>query len=591
MAALGAVLADRGNADGAAVERMLAAAPHRGERASVAIVGRCALGVADREGRDEGTVSVDDGLGVAFAGSLDNLEDIARLGRSNGRSERTPASVVLAAWRTLGEALPDRLRGAFACVVTDGSKAWAFRDHIGLDTLFYREDRECVYLASEAKQVLRGAGVPRAPDVGAVEAAFYGDLNDQALCALRGVRRVIAATLLSTDARSLKTRPYWDPDSLLETARLSRSEAEEGLRELLAQAVRRALSGEDIVSLSGGVDSPPIASYAAREYARRWGKPIPALSAVYPAFPESDETEYIRLVADDLGLPLHTYEPEPQGLERLRYWVELFDGPWSTWSPEGTAERCTQAQALGARTILSGEFAEQVSAIRAHLVTHLLWKGRFRAAAGQLRSQYRAGISRRVLVRDVMEAFVPRVMDARRMRTVNGALIPRWIDKRRIARRDAGMAIPARRRWVRGQLPFFGGDATSEADIYSHALFGIRARRPWADVDLWEFFLSLPAEMMFPDYRLKGFARTALRGEVPDAILDRRTKSYMNQWFEANGIDYPSLRRWLWEPQHRVAGVDYRRLREALEREDMQLPHYLWAKDLATVHAFLDLWG
>jgi predicted phage tail protein len=58
----------------------------------------------------------------------------------------------------------------------------------------------------------------------------------------------------------------------------------------------------------------------------------------------------------------------------------------------------------------------------------------------------------------------------------------------------------------------------------------------------------------------------------------------------AMALDYPVLRRWLSDPQHRVAGVDHDRLREALEREDMELPHYLWAKDLATAHAFLDLW-
>ena len=591
MAALAAVLADGATAQGTAVERMLAAAPHRGERTSVEILGRCALGVSDRDGRREGSVAIADGLAVAFAGTLDNLEDVARLGRSGERDEATPASAVLGAWLTLGDALPNRLRGTFACIVTDGARAWAFRDHIGLETLFYREDGERIYLASEAKQVLRGAEVPREPDVEVVEASFYGDLEDPARCALRGVRRLVAATLLSTDGRSLRTRPYWDPAGLLETARPSASEAAEALRELLAQAVRRSLSGDDVVSLSGGVDSPPIATYAAREYNRRWGKPIPALSAVYPEFPESDESEYIRLVADDLGLPLHTYEPEPQRLERLQYWVDLFDGPWSTWSPEGTAERCRHAQALGASTILSGEFAEQVSAIRAHLLTHLLWRGRFRSVAGQLRSQYGAGVGRRQLAREIREAMVPRALERRRMRTVNGGLIPPWIDTDRIARRDMGMAIPARLRWVRAQLPFFGGDATGEADVYSHALFGIRARRPWADVDLWEFFLSLPAEVMFPDYRLKGLARTAFRGEVPDGILDRRTKSYTNQWFEQNGIDYPSLRRWLFDPEHRVAGVDYHGLRRAVEREDMALAHYLWAKDLATVHAFLELDG
>jgi asparagine synthase (glutamine-hydrolysing) len=576
------------DADG--VGRLLEAAPHRGDRPRVTTIGRSAIGVTDREDGGEGTLSSDGRLAVAYAGTLDNAEDLARLVGCDADSQ-TSAELVLAAWHMFGEALPAKLRGTFACVVTDGSRLWAFRDPIGLETLFYREADDVLYLASEAKQVLRGASVSREPDLEAVEAIFYGDLEDPTRCALRGVRRLVGATLLAAADGVVTTRPYWDPEGLLETATLSSNDATERFRELLAQAVQRALTGADVISLSGGIDSPPIATFAAREYAHRWERPVPALSAVYPSFPESDESRYIELVAEQLQLPLHTYEPGPQRLDRLQYWVELFDSPWSTWSPEGTAERCLHAQRLGARTILSGEFAEQVSAIRVYMVTHLLWRGRIGAAAGQLRSQRAARIGRRRLANEVLDAFTPRLLQARRFRRGPNPLVPPWIDARRIAERDGRAALPARRRWTTAQLPFFGADATGEADIYSHALFGIRARRPWADVDLWEFFLSLPADVKFPDYRMKGFVRNALRGDVPDEILDRRDKTYANRWFETMALDYPALRRWLTKPSHRVTGVDYAALATELERERMELPHYLWAKDLAAVHAFLDLWS
>lgn len=588
MAAVGAVVSRGSAADSDALGQLLEAAPHRGAVSQVTTLGRCALGVVDREGRDEGTLASDGRLAVAYAGTLDNSDDLARELALRG-VPLTPAELVLEAWATLGEALPDRLRGTFACIVTDGSRAWAFRDPVGFETLFYRDAPEAVYLASEAKQVVRGAGVPREPDVDAVEALFYGDLDDPTRCARRGVRRLVGATLLTAEDGRLATRPYWDPESLLETARISPAEAAERFRELLAQAVRRALTGEDVVSLSGGIDSPPIATFAAREYRRRWGRPIPALSAVYPSFPESDESRYIELVSAELELPLHTYEPGPQRLERLQFWVELFDSPWSTWSPEGTAERCLHAQRLGVRTILSGEFAEQASAMRAYIVTHLLWRGRFRAAVGQLRSQRAARVGRRALAIQLADAFTPRALQARRFRRAPNVLVPSWLDSSRIAARDARAALPPRRRWQSAQLPFFGADATGEADVYSHALFGIRARRPWADIDLWEFFLSLPADIKFPDYRMKGFVRNALRGDVPDVILDRRDKTYANRWFEAMALDYPTLRRWLTDPPHRVTGVDYAALARELERERMELPHYLWAKDLAAVHAFLEL--
>ena len=573
------------------VERMLEAAPHRGDRRVIASIGACTLGVSDLDGRNEATLASDDKLAVAFAGALDNADELAaRFGPARERRPQ-PADIVLAAFASIGTKAATLLRGTYACVVTDGARLWAFRDHAGLETVFYRSEADAVYVASEVKQVLRGAGVSPEPDLDAVEALFYGELDEPSVCALRGARRLVAATLLTAELDSLRVSPYWDPESLLETSKASPAEAAEQFRELLAQAVSRMLTGRDAVSLSGGVDSPPIAAYAAREYTRRWGRPIPALSAVYPSYPESDESAYIELVAERLGLPLHTYEPGPQRLDRLQFWLKLFDGPWSTWSPEGTAERCAQAQAQGFTTILSGEFAEQVSALRAFLVPHLLWRGHVRGAVTQLRSQHAAGLGRRHLLAELRDAARPRVVQARQFRRHPPAFLPSWIDLDRIGRRDAAHALPARRRWASAQLPFFGADPVGEADVYSHALYGIRARRPWADVDVWEFFLGLPAEVQFPDYRMKGFARDALRGEVPDEILDRRDKTYMDRWFEEMGVDYPAVRHWVSKGDFRINGVDYRKLGVELERGQMPLASYLWARDLAAAHAFVDLWS
>jgi asparagine synthase (glutamine-hydrolysing) len=568
---------------------MLAAAPHRGNGIAVASVGACTVGVSDLDGRGEATLAADGRLAVGFAGALDNAEELAR--RFPPAGGGTPAAVLLAAWEALGAAAPNLLRGTYACTVTDGSRLWAFRDHIGLETLFYRADADAVYAASEVKQVLSGAGLSREPDLDAIEALFYGDLDDPRVCALRGVHRLVAAMLLSAGKDSLTVEPYWHPAALLESATLSGEEAMERFRDILSRAVGRMLTGADAVSLSGGVDSPPIAAYASRESERRFRRPVPALSAVYPSYPESDESGYIELVAERLGLPLHTYEPGPQRLDRLQFWLELFDGPWSTWSPEGTAERCARARELGATTILSGEFAEQVAGFRADLVPHLLWRGRFRDAAAQLHSLRAAGVGRRDLLAEVLPAATPRALAARRLRRHQPPFLPPWIDLARIGRRDARHAISGRRRWTTAQLPFFGADPTGEADVYSHTLHGIRARRPWADVDVWELFLSLPAQVKFPDFRMKGFTRNALRGTVPDEILDRRDKTYMDRWFEEMAVDYPAVRHWVSRPGFRVKGVDYDRLGVELEREQMPLSHYLWARDLAATHAFVDLWA
>jgi asparagine synthase (glutamine-hydrolysing) len=93
----------------------------------------------------------------------------------------------------------------------------------------------------------------------------------------------------------------------------------------------------------------------------------------------------------------------------------------------------------------------------------------------------------------------------------------------------------------------------------------------------------------FPDTRGKTLVRRLLRGRVPDPILDRRDKTMFDDSVQAN-IDYPTLRRWLTDPPHRLKGVRYDLLRERLDRESLELSEFLWAKDLASVHAFLSRW-
>jgi hypothetical protein len=51
------------------------------------------------------------------------------------------------------------------------------------------------------------------------------------------------------------------------------------------------------------------------------------------------------------------------------------------------------------------------------------------------------------------------------------------------------------------------------------------------------------------------------------------------------------VRHWVSRDTFRMPGVDYDALQAELQRANMPLAHYLWARDLAAVHAFVDLWS
>jgi asparagine synthase (glutamine-hydrolysing) len=131
---------------------------------------------------------------------------------------------------------------------------------------------------------------------------------------------------------------------------------------------------------------------------------------------------------------------------------------------------------------------------------------------------------------------------------------------------------------------------TMEADELCSALSGVSVRRPFADIDLWEFFLSLRAEDKYPDLRSKTLMRRLLRGRLPDEILDRRKKTFFDDHVMAH-VNYEILRRHLASPSYRVAGVNYRELGERIEKRNLGLYDYYWANKLARIHAFADLYS
>jgi asparagine synthase (glutamine-hydrolysing) len=574
---------------------MLQAVSHRGAVRDILSLGSCLLGVAHHADTPDAWLAEDGEWGCALTGHLDDAGAVAgRLGLDAAQS--SPARIVLEAFRRHGPGAPNELRGLLAGAVWDGTQLHLFRDHLGLKTLFYRDAAQGLVAASEAKAVAAGAGIREEPDLAALRDILYGRTSDETGAALLGVSRLPKATVLTAGpaARATRTR-YWQPERLLETARLDEDEITERFHELFGQAVRRALQGDDAVSLSGGIDSPAVAAYAAPGYAERTGRRLGALSAVFPDLPSVDESAYIELVAERLGMELHTYRPAGRSLDAMERWAALLDGPVPTVSVPELDENYCLARELGYRTLLTGELAEFVIDQRMHLLGHLLVHRRVRAARTLVRQQRRRGVRWSTIGRQAALPLVPGRVAAAVLDLTGasrGDRIPDWLDHREVNRtpyRDDLLPSPGRR-WPAQQLAAFPGPGvTLEADEAVAAMHGVTVRRPFADVDLWEFFLSLRAEDKFPASGSKVLVRRLLRGRVPDEILDRRDKTVFNDHVVSHA-DYPVLRGLLSAPGVRIPGVRYDRLAQRLQAEDLGIYDVFWARDLASVHAFLRRW-
>ena len=119
---------------------------------------------------------------AAFAGTLDNAaefeSDLVRR-RPRAARQRSGATLIAAGFRAYGESLPGRLRGIFAGVVTDGIAGIRLprppRLRRRSSTAMTRDG---FYAATEAKQVVAGAGIPHQPDLDVVERIFFNTYDD-----------------------------------------------------------------------------------------------------------------------------------------------------------------------------------------------------------------------------------------------------------------------------------------------------------------------------------------------------------------------------------------------------------------------------
>jgi hypothetical protein len=524
-----------------------------------------------------------DDVAIAFVGTLDNARDLAHDLERRGTPAMTATlpALLSACFRAYGENMPARLRGVFAGAVTDGESVYCFRDHIGYGPLFYRSDGNGFYAATEAKQVVAGAGIPKEPDLEVVDRIFLHNLDDETPCALRGVRRLPKSTGLLASRDDVRLRRYWQPEALLETARLSSDEIQDRFDQLMNQAVARCITGRDVVSLSGGIDSPAIAAFAAPRHLELAGRPLHALTVVYPKYPSVDERRFVEPLAEYLHIPLHVYEQETNALDDLDRWVRLTDTPFQAASLAHYAEDYRRARDLGFRTVLTGENAEFVFALQWFLLDHYLTHGRFRAVRRSMARRAKGRSCARWRGWSLVSAPMPcggqKPIGRRKLST-----IPTWVDRRKVA--EAG-SVPS------GNVAEVAAGGLSTGVCRSkrkRSAGGVR--RPMQAMDGYrplEFFSAfLRAEVLGSSP--KGPWSGPARGRVP-----RDPRPTGQDVFDESAlaqVDYSTLRRYLLAPSYRITGVNYEQLAERLDAQNLGTVDYGWARNLANVHAFLAQW-
>jgi len=450
------------------------------------------------------------GLVLVFDGRVDNRDEIrAALGRTS-RTD-TDAELVLHAFQRWGEDSPGRLVGDFSYVVWNPNKRTLFcaRDQLGVRPLVYYTDGTVFLCASELHQLFQHPSVPRRPNLGMIAEELSTKFASREDTLYRDISRLAPGHWLVVSPLGVRKKRYWALDlSRQVRCRTDRDYADEFFS-TFREAVRCRLysHGPVAAELSGGIDSSCVVGMCQHLFREGTASAdgFETISLVFPGLP-ADETRWFRQVVDFWNLKSNEVLPQPDPAwfaNCAKLYLDLPD------SPNGSPDLCSiVAHQKGFRVVLTGTGGDEWWG---HPVVP---PGRFRRAVHRLRAQPN--------VRGVRSVWRDFIGMARRARRSDARAMP-WIPDAFVS--SSGLS----RRLARlGRNRVFADSLRTlclEMRDRSSARCGVETRHPFHDRRLVEFAAALPPEQSQRCGLNKFLVRQAMKGLVPEPILQRSTKA------------------------------------------------------------------
>jgi asparagine synthase (glutamine-hydrolysing) len=478
-------------------------------------------------------------------------------GRGHAFRTRSDAEVLVHLYEEEGPRLVERLVGMFAFALLDTRSArprlLLARDPLGIKPLYYAETERGLFFGSEPKALLASGELPRRLRGPALLDYLVQGYVGGPDAAWEGMRRLRPGHLLECeDGRVVREHRYWDlPRELRGPA------SGEEILEWLDRCVADELVSDVPLGafLSGGIDSTAVATSMRRAEAG----PL-VLCSVGFRERSHDELATARATAERLGAVHHTrvLEADPRLAVETLPW--FFDEPLADPStvPTYLVSRVAREHVTVA---LSGDGGDETFAGYRRYV-HDLAENRVRASLGA------PGLA---AVRTLGRVYprldwAPRVLRGRTFLTNVGDEPARayWRSVTRIERGEAlALLAPELAAALAGHDPFeefarhyaapqvddplyraqyadfhtyLPDQILAKADRASMAV-SLEVRVPLLDHRFVERFANLPPGEKVRAGHGKHALREALRGRVPDGVLDG----------EKRGFDTP-LRAWIQGP-------------------------------------------
>jgi len=492
----------------------------------------------------------DGSVWVVFNGEIYNFRELRREleGRGHLFSTHTDTETIVHLYEEYGKRCVDHMRGMFAFALWDERTRQLLlaRDRVGIKPLYYAEIDGRIVFASELKAILQLTEVERKINWNAAAHLFTFLSTPSTDAIIDGVHKLEPGHLLSASpGRAPVIERYWDLNFEPDYAR------EEGyfverVRELLDESVRLHLISDVPLGafLSGGIDSSSIVAAAAA----LTPEPLRTFSIGFGE-PDYNELDHARVVAQAFGTDHHELTLGPDALDQMEDLAWYLDEPFGDSSAIPTY-MVSKLASSKLKVVLSGDGGDELFAGYDKYVVEQRERNRWslpapaRSLLGAIGRTMPHGMRGRNFLRHIALTGAERYLDAgtffRRddMKQLFQPEVYELLAEYEPWRINAECLESGNRHWLsklqgldmKNYLPL---DILTKVDRMSMA-HSIETRVPLLDHKLVEFAATIPPEMNLRGGTTKYVLKRAMRGILPDSIIDRPKRGFavpLGYWF------------------------------------------------------------
>ncbi len=516
------------------------------------------LRVIDLATGDQPIFNEDRTIAVVLNGEIYNFRELRARLRRAGHTFATEGDteVIVHLYEELGPSCVKELHGMFAFALWDQRvrRLLLARDRAGKKPLFYCCHHGLLSFASELGALMQDPEVPRELDHRALDAYLAYRWVPAPRSAFVAVKKLEPACLLTFDGARPHIERYWQLNFVDKRPVEAPDQLHREIRDRIRDAVRRRMISDVPLGafLSGGVDSGAVVAAMAEHSSR----PVRTFSIGFTN-DEYNELPAAREVSRRFDTDHHEYVVEPDAIEIIPKIVRHYGEPFA----DASAVPSFYLAEMASREVtvaLNGDGGDETFAGYSRYRAQLLLARLDAAPASVRRTLGRAasllGASGRIdssanrmrrlaLTVDLDPAaryiaymthlngldrerlYTPAYRELVDDRAVADVIARPWRESRADNLLDRMLEVDT--------ATYLPDDLLTKMDIATMA-FSLEARSPLLDHEFMQFAASLPPTCKLERRAHKPALRGALRGWLPDSILDAPKRGFrlpIHDWF------------------------------------------------------------